>query len=70
MELKVFDEVEIVSTGQRGKIIILIGCPPREAYLDVYPGADAGYEYMTMWDEIHEQVEVRALNKYPIKDLK
>ena len=86
MKINVFDEVEVISTGQRGKVIMLIGCMAlpdsprfmlsgddygvREAYVDMYPGADSGYEYITMWDEDEGRVELRALNKYPIEDIK
>ena len=49
---------------------MLIGTDSREAYCDMYPGATRGYEYIRMWDETEGRVELRALNKYPIEDIK
>jgi hypothetical protein len=70
MKFNVFDKVEVISTGQIGKIIMLIGGTAREAWVDMHPGAASGYEYIRMWDEDEERVELRALNKYPIKDIR
>lgn len=72
-KFSVFDMVELISTGQVGKIVMLIGRNERqEAYVDMRPGVAPGYdyEYVEMWDENEGQVELRALNKFPIKDIK
>jgi len=35
----------------------------------MFPGADTGYEYITMYDENEKSVELRALNKYSVGDV-
>lgn len=77
--LKVYDYVRVLSgpnEGSLGRVIILFGqgCNghPRynEAYVDMYPGAGEGYEYMTMYDENEKKVQLRALNRVPVSNLK
>ena len=71
MKFNVFDMVELISTGQVGKIVMIIGRHENQmVWLDMRPGAAAGYEYVRMWDENEGRVELRALNKYSIKDIK
>lgn len=76
---KVFDYVRVQSGPNKGtlaRIIILFGYrikgAPRysEAYVDMYPGAQSGYDYMTMYNEDSKKVELRALNKVPVSILK
>jgi hypothetical protein len=77
--LKVYDYVRILSGSNEGglaRVIILFGSGcnghPRysEAYIDMYPGAGDGYEYMTMYDEDEKKVQLRTLNKVPVSILK
>jgi len=76
--LKVFDYVRVLEGPNEeglGRIIILIGygCgddSSAEAYIDMYPGAGGGYEYMTMYNEDSKKVELRTLNRVPVSNLK
>ncbi len=68
-DINVFDYIKINKSGLVGKVILLFGCPVRELYADMIPGADANYEYITMFDENEMHIELRALNKYSIKDV-
>lgn len=77
--LKVYDYVRVLSGPHEGtlaRVIVLFGCGcngyPRynEAYVDMYPGAGEGYEYMTMYDENEKKVQLRALNRVPVSILK
>lgn len=77
--LKVYDYVRVQKGPNKnglGRVIILIGygCGDhpryREAYIDMYPGAGSGYEYMTMYDENDKKVQLRALNRVPVSILK
>lgn len=67
--MKVFNLVKVKETGQLGKIIILVGAPPREAYVELYPGAGADYVYFTMWEEGIDGVELRTLNHFLLDEL-
>jgi len=68
-DLKVFDRIRVKKTCQTGKIVILIGLPPRELYADMTPGADSGYEYFIMWNEETQEIGLRALNRYKIDEI-
>jgi len=68
-EINVYDYIKTKEYDTVGKVILLIGYPYRELYADMFPGADSGYEYITMYDEEEERVELRALNKYSIDDV-
>jgi hypothetical protein len=76
--LKVFDYVRVLegtNGGSLGRVIILIGygCgndTNSEAYIDMYPGAGSGYEYMTMYNEDSKKVELRTLNRVLVSNLK
>ena len=69
--IKVHDHIEVKKNGEIGIVVLLFGYPPRELYADIGPpGADAGYEYITMFDEDLGKVELRALNRYAVKDVK
>lgn len=65
----VFDYIKLKKNDSVGTVILLFGCPPRELYADMFPGADSGYEYITMYDENEKRVELRALNKYSVDDV-
>lgn len=67
--MEVFDLVKVKETGQLGKIVILVGAPAREAYVDLYPGAGANYVYFTMWEEEVGTVQVRAINLFSLDEL-
>jgi len=66
--VKIFDLIKVKKTGALGKIILILGLPAREVYADMYPGAEPGYEYLTMWDEEEGSVVV-ALNRYSIDEV-
>jgi len=67
--MNVFDHIRLKKNNAVGTVIILFGYPPRELYADMSPGADTGYEYITMYDENEKSVELRALNKYSVGDV-
>jgi len=67
--MEVYDYVKIKETGELGTIIILVGAPTREVYVELHDGAGANYVYFTMWDENAERVQIRTLNLYSIDEL-
>ena len=75
--MKIGDLVRVKKTGQEGNIRILEGVPSYKAYVDMIPGADAGYVYFTMYVAAEEQyiegepsgVSILALNPYDIDEL-
>jgi len=66
--MKINDFIK-TNKGAIGCVVLMFGNPPKEIYADMIPGADAGYEYITMFDKDTGTVELRALNKYSIKDV-
>ncbi|MDO8640098.1 MAG: hypothetical protein Q7R33_00975 [Nitrosarchaeum sp.] len=78
-ELKVFDYVLLCNGADKryavvGQVIMLFGHPAREAYVDMSPGANPGYEYVSVCGESYTEknkmaVELRPLNKYPVDQL-
>ena len=75
--IKLGDKVKIKTTGSYGIVRMLEGYPAYKAYVDVIPGADSGYVYMTVVVPAEDQYvpgtptgpEVLALNPYPIEEL-
>ena len=67
--MEVYDYVKIKETGELGTIIILVGAPTREVYVELHDGAGANYVYFTMWDENTERVQIRTLNLFTLDEL-
>lgn len=67
MELEIEREVRVKSTGQKGILRLLIGVPYRKAWVSLYPGADAGYQYVTLRTE--NGFELETLNEFDADDL-
>jgi hypothetical protein len=70
LKLKVGCYIRVKSTGAYGKIVMFFGEPYRELYAEMFPGADSGYEYITMYDQDEGRVGLRALNRYHFNDVK
>ena len=67
--MEVGDYVQIKSGGV-DLVYILEGVPYRKAYVDVSPGADAGYVYLRMYDQHLGDKVTMPLNIYDVEDLK
>jgi hypothetical protein len=74
--MEIGDRVRVKADGSEGTVMILDGSPPREAYVDIEPGASAGYVYMRIivesWKPPRGPVfkpETLALNPYTIDEL-
>jgi len=69
--MEVYDYIKVKETGQTGKVIMLVGAPTREVYVELYPGVaqNRDYVYFTMWDEEAERVQIRPLNLYSLDEL-
>lgn len=70
--MEVGDYVQIKSGGV-GVVCILEGVPHRKAYVDVAPGADAGYVYFRMVNpkpyEHGNNIDTMPLNIYDVNNL-
>ena len=67
--MEVYDHVKVKETGELGTVIILVGAPSREAYVELHSGAGANYIYFEMWDECAERVQLRTLNLFSLNEL-
>lgn len=69
-KIGVGDMVLIKSIGLKGRVYILEGYPARKAWIEVYPGAQGGYLYITMVDPYdYNDTSLLTLNVYDITDL-
>jgi len=75
--MEIGDRVRVKETGSYGTIKILEGAPLRRVYVDVEPGAEAGYLYLRIFVSAKDQYiqgdpsgpQTMALNVYNISDL-
>lgn len=67
--IKVGSLVRIKPDKLEGVVHILEGIPTRKVWVEVFPGAQENYHYMTMYDRAVGTVGLLALNIYDIKDL-
>ena len=75
--MEIGDTVRVKADGSIGVVRIIEGAPARKAYVDIEPGANAGYVYIRMHVPMeHQYIEgtpdgpdTLALNPYDIDDL-
>lgn len=65
--MKIGDTVKVKNTNQKGILRLLFGYPPRKALVSLFPGADSGYQYVTMLTE--NGIELEALNEFDFVDI-
>ncbi len=75
--MEVGNTVKVKKTDSRGIIRALEGVPPRKAYVELEPGAEAGYIYLRMFASTEDQYilgspagpQTIPLNIYNINEL-
>jgi hypothetical protein len=67
--MEVYDKVRVKETKEEGWIEVLVGHPPREAYVSLIPGAGPNYVYFTMWNPELHGVETFTLNLFKLEEL-
>lgn len=68
MNMEIGDIIRVKETGQRGELFILEGCPPRIAWVGLFPGADGGYRYMRL-ATVDGQIITETLNTFNISEI-
>ena len=66
--MEIGNRVRVKADGSEGTVEILEGVPHRTAYVDIKPGANAGYVYFRMTGA-YGGIETFTLNPYDVDEL-